>query len=545
MLKATRSSVPTGMLKSAAIRSNLYKSTFISNSIKTQRLLLSTKNVLLDQNHNQNNNNNNNSKLSQGFKDLQKDIELEKQRRKLFQNDPHLQKLADDFSSNDHIHLRESETEFNDCFTLDGKQHAKNIAFNSSLKQYKTTLNDQNPISSNSLSHSHSHSEPNPLLVLSLNEIKKNPAVRITWVGLAMNIGIALGKFVGGVVFHSQALLADSVHAASDLISDVLTLFSVNWAEQKPNENFPYGYGKIETLGSLAVSTILTVAGISIGWSSICAIVGPIVPHTILETITTFLGHSHTHSSHSHIVTEDITNINAAWIAAGSIVMKEWIFQATKKIAHDTKSNVLLANAWHHRVDSLTSLVALVAITSSYFFGIQSLDSIGGLLVSGLVIKAGTSGIVSSMNELIDKSLPNTDERYIEVETIINESLSKLISNNNSDKSYKISKLTVMLSGRNIRINTILEAPLQKWDNVLDVKELENVTTYLRTMIKQNIPHVVKVDVEFIEEVDPSEENNEEENHFVSHDHPNNHHNTHDHMHTHTIMDDSSHTHKH
>ena len=320
-----------------------------------------------------------------------------------------------------------------------------------------------------------------------------------------MNIGIALGKFIGGVVFHSQALLADSVHAASDLISDVLTLFSVNWAEQRPTENFPYGYGKIETLGSLAVSTILTMAGVSIGWSSICAIVGPIIPHTILEVFTTFMGHSHAHVGHSHSVTpEGVTNINAAWIAAGSIVMKEWIFQATKKIALDTKSNVLLANAWHHRVDSLTSLVALVAITSSYFFGIQSLDSIGGLLVSGLVIKAGTSGIVDSMNELIDKSLPRTDERYIEIETVIKESLSKLISNNNSDKPYQIKDLTVLLSGRNIRINTVLEAPLQKWNNVLDIKELENVTAYLRTMIKHNIPHVTKVEVEFIEETDPS-----------------------------------------
>lgn len=541
MLRTSILSIPTNMFRSVVTKSNVSRYGLISNFMMTQRFLLSTTNVSFD--HNQNRIN----EMSQGLKDLKKDIELEKQRRKLFDKDSRLQKLDEDFSPNEHIHLKESETEFNDSFTLDAKQHAKNIAYTSSLKQNKTTLDDHNH---NHIScHSHSHSQPNPLLVLSLNEIKRNPAVRITWIGLAMNIGIALGKFVGGVVFHSQALLADSVHAASDLISDVLTLFSVNWAEQRPTENFPYGYGKVETLGSLAVSTILTMAGVSIGWSSICAIVGPIIPHTILETVTAFMGHSHAHVGHSHgVITEGVTNINAAWIAAGSIVMKEWIFQATKKIAFDTKSNVLLANAWHHRVDSLTSLVALVAITSSYFFGIQSLDSIGGLLVSGLVIKAGTSGIVDSVNELIDKSLPHTDERYIEIETIIRESLSKLISNNNSDKPYKIKGLTVLLSGRNIRISTTLEAPLQKWNNVLDIKELENVTTYLRTMIKRNIPHVTKINIDFIEEIDPSKENGENghESIFDNHSsHDDSIHNSHNHIHTHTTLNNNTHTHKH
>lgn len=485
------------------------------NIIISHRLLSTTRTVFTDE------------KLSQGIKDLQKSSELEMRTKQLFEQNPSLQKLADDFTSHDHIHLKESETECNDSFIPDGKQHARTMAYKESLAGKDSLTYSHGH--SHSHSHSHSHLQPNPMLVLSLKDIKRNPGVRITWVGLAMNVGIALGKFIGGIVFHSQALLADSVHAASDLVSDILTLFSVSWAGQKPNKDFPYGYGKIETVGSLAVSTILAMAGVSIGWSSLCAIVGPIIPHTIVETVTSFMGHGTEHAGHTHGITPDVTNINAAWIAGGSIVMKEWIFQATKKIATETNSNVLMANAWHHRVDSLTSLVALVAITSSHFFGVQSLDAIGGLLVSGLVIKAGGEGMVESMKELIDKSVPATDERYIHIQTVINESLSKLVSNNNADKPYTIRELTVLLSGRNMRINIVLEAPIQKWDNVLDIKELENVTTYLKTMLTKNIPNIGKLDIEFVQEGDILEKKPEKDHHEHIGESQNDHSHTHRH----------------
>mgnify|MGYP003365590101 CR=1 FL=1 len=405
--------------------------------------------------------------------------------------------LAEIFNTHEHehVHLQESETETSDNYYLGAKKNKSDR-----LDQISNSTIASSPSLSHTHSHSHSHSEPNELLVASITEIRKNSGVRITWVGLIINVGIALGKFVGGIVFHSQALLADSVHAASDLISDVLTLMSVKMASKKPTSQFPYGYGKIETVGSLAVSTILTMAGVSIGWSSLCAVVGPIIPHTIIESFTALLG---THQAHIHSHTgipEGVTNINAAWIAGGSIVLKEWIFQATKKIAIRTNSNVLMANAWHHRVDSMTSLVALVAITSSYFFGISSLDAVGGLVVSGLVIKAGGQGMVSSLKELIDQSISHEDERYIKIETVIKDGLDKLVSNNNSDIPYHIKELTILASGPNTRIHAILQAPLQKWGNELGIKEMENVSDYLRTIIKKNISHVGKIEFEFTEQ---------------------------------------------
>jgi len=418
--------------------------------------------------------------------------------------------IADEFSDHDHVHLRESETEKNDTFTFGTMSH----------------------------NHNHSHG-PNELLVWDKKKFWENPGVRITWIGLLINVGMAAGKLVGGIVFHSQALMADSVHAISDLVSDFLTLGTVGLSSKSPSETFPYGFGKIETVGSLAVSSILTMAGLSIGWASLVSIVGPIVPHSIIETLNAY--HIHMSSvggggggGHNHSHVHDITNVNAAWIAGASIIAKEWIFKATSKIAKEQNSKVLLANAWHHRVDSLTSLVALVTITGGHFLGISSLDAVGGLLVSGLVIKAGFNGIVIAVNELIDKSIPITDKRYIEVDSKLKNLLSKMLSNNNSKKPYGVKELILLTSGPNIHAKITLEAPLQRWDNVLDINEFEIVSHHLKSQLIKDIDNLRNVSIEFVgekpipeekeskkeeeEDVEQKKEN-EVESHIHSHDH--------------------------
>lgn len=438
----------------------------------------------------------------------------------------HFKELAKDYHAHEHVHMRESETEENDSFELGVKGRVRSPA-NAPAQQHPHKHAHAHS-HSHSLSHSHTHGV-NPMLVMSKEQVKKNPAVRITWIGLAINVGLAAGKFTGGVMFHSQALIADAVHAVSDMVSDFLTLVSVGLASNKPTANYPFGYGKVETIGSLAVSTILATAGLSIGWTSLCAIVGPIVPHTVLEFLATYVGESH---SHSHAIHKEVTNVNAAWIAGASIVVKEWIFQATKKIAVQTNSNVLMANAWHHRVDSLTSLVALVTITSGYLFNVQSLDAVGGLIVSGLVIKAGGTGMWSALQELADQSLPKDDDRYIEVQEAIENCLDKLLSNNNAGRPYEIKDLTVLPSGPNVRANLVLETPLQRWDNVLDGREFELVSDHLRNVLYHDMSTLKRLHIEFVEEttVDEAHEEVHDEAHHEVHDEA---HNDHGHTHKH------------
>lgn len=173
--------------------------------------------------------------------------------------------------------------------------------------------------------HSHSHHHDNTYLT-SAN--KKDAGVRITRIGLYVNLVMAVGKGIGGYYFNSQALVADAFHALTDLVSDFMTLGTVSWSLKPPSSRFPSGYGKIESLGSLGVSSLLLVGGILMGLNA-CEV----LYHQFFAESLAAGGHSHGGifgHSHSHNPTDLGPNINAAWLAAGSIVVKEYLYRASK-----------------------------------------------------------------------------------------------------------------------------------------------------------------------------------------------------------------------
>ena len=173
-------------------------------------------------------------------------------------------------------------------------------------------------------SHSHGHHHDNTYLTSSN---KKDAGVRITRLGLYVNLVMAVGKGIGGYWFNSQALVADAFHALTDLVSDFMTLGTVSWSLKPPTPRFPRGYGKIESLGSLGVSSLLLTGGILMGLNA-CEI----LYHELFADVAT---HGHSHGilfghSHSHNPADLGPNINAAWLAAGSIVVKEYLYRASK-----------------------------------------------------------------------------------------------------------------------------------------------------------------------------------------------------------------------
>ncbi|KAM5458126.1 mitochondrial metal transporter [Microsporum audouinii] len=251
--------------------------------------------------------------------------------------------------------------------------------------------------------HHHHHHHHDTTYLTSKN--KQDPGVRITRIGLLANLAMAIGKGVGGYVFHSQALVADAYHALTDLVSDFMTLGTVSWSNKPPSSHFPLGYGKIETLGSLGVSGLLLVGGLLMGLNAAEVILTQFFPDVAdAAAHLGLLGHGHSHG-HSHSPTDQAygPNINAAWLAAGSIVVKEWLYHATMKIAKERKSSVLASNAVHHRVDSLTSIVALLTIGGAHVFTDATwLDPVGGLLISIMIIRAGLGNTKATLLELAD-----------------------------------------------------------------------------------------------------------------------------------------------
>lgn len=172
-------------------------------------------------------------------------------------------------------------------------------------------------------SHGPGHHHDNTYLT-STN--KRDAGVRITRIGLVANLCMAIGKFVGGYVFHSQSLIADAYHALTDLVSDFLTLGTVAWSLKPPSERFPNGYGKIESIGALGVSGLLLCGGVFMGLNAGQVLLAHFYPE-VAETVahSGILGHGHSHS-HGPIG----PSIHAAWIAGGSIVVKEWLYRASK-----------------------------------------------------------------------------------------------------------------------------------------------------------------------------------------------------------------------
>lgn len=361
--------------------------------------------------------------------------------------------------------------------------------------------------------HSHSHSAADSIFVQEHGGLK-NPAIRITWIGLLSNVGMAIGKGVGGIVFHSQALLADSIHSLSDLVSDFLTLATISVAARKPTPDFPHGYGKIETLGSLGVSALLLLAGISVGWSGLISILQQLLSDShALDVFTQLFGHGHSHShvgavtdaaAATSVATDTATtaiavapkvDLNAMWLAIGSILIKEWLFQATMKIAKSTNSNVLVANAWHHRVDSLTSLVAVVTIGGSYFLGLNWIDSLGGLLVSILIIRAGYKNGYTAALELADSSktvpLDVIDANTEAVRTALTRAVAhKTIKLGDFD----INNVTIMSSGPNYSSSVTL-----KTYPTMDTKTATMISRFIENDLLARDPRLKYISVKCVD----------------------------------------------
>lgn len=191
-----------------------------------------------------------------------------------------------------------------------GLNHPSNKFLNKQIVPTMTSLIHSHQHSGHS--HGHHHHHDNTYLTSSN---KKDAGVRITRIGLFVNLFMAIGKGVGGWLFNSQALIADAFHALTDLVSDFMTLGTVAWALKPPTPRFPSGYGKIESLGSLGVSGLLLTGGILMGLNSVNVLCEQFLDIELLHAF-----HSHSHA---------IPDWNAAWLAGGSILIKEWLYRAS------------------------------------------------------------------------------------------------------------------------------------------------------------------------------------------------------------------------
>lgn len=209
---------------------------------------------------------------------------------------------------------------------------------------------------------------------------------RVTLAGAAIDAALAIIKAFGGIVGHSQALIADAAHSASDLASDVLVLWAARIGADPPDENHPYGHERFETAATLGLgATLLAVAG-GFSYDAFTRLVHP-------EYLA-----------------------QPGWLALGiaclSVVAKEGAYQFTMRVARRYDSDLMRANAWHSRNDALSSLVVIIGVLGS-LAGYAYFDAVAALAVSILIGVTGWRLGWRAGEELVDTGLGPEQTRHI------------------------------------------------------------------------------------------------------------------------------------
>ena len=215
---------------------------------------------------------------------------------------------------------------------------------------------------------------------------------KVTLIGTVVNALLIVLKLVAGIIGRSSAMVADAVHSLSDFVTDAIVLIFVRIAGLPSDKGHDYGHGKYETLATLIIGCILAMAGIGLLISG------------IEQVVRSFNGE---HLPRPRMV--------ALIVAVLSIASKEWLYRYTVKVGRATESQAVIANAWHHRSDAISSAGTLVGIAGAMFLGEQwrILDPLAAVMVSMFIIKSGYDIIRPSVGELIEASLPDSQEREI------------------------------------------------------------------------------------------------------------------------------------
>ena len=216
---------------------------------------------------------------------------------------------------------------------------------------------------------------------------------KVTLVGSAGNVALMAFKFVAGILGHSAAMVADAVHSLSDFVTDLIVICFVRVSAKPQDESHDYGHGKFETMASFFVGLALVAAAIGIIVSGALKLVDWL--------------HGEQLPAPGRL---------ALWAALISIAVKELLYQYTARAGKRLDSQAVVANAWHHRSDALSSLGAAIGIGGAILLGDRwtVLDPLASIVVGAMLVKVAVNVLHGSMNELTECSLPAETEHEIE-----------------------------------------------------------------------------------------------------------------------------------
>jgi cation diffusion facilitator family transporter len=212
---------------------------------------------------------------------------------------------------------------------------------------------------------------------------------KVTLVGGVVNVVLLLFKFVAGIVGHSAAMVADAVHSLSDFVTDVIVLVFIHISGKPKDKSHDYGHGKYETLALTLIGVALLIVAIGILYSGAAKI--------------------YVWANGGQL---EAPGTLALWAALLSVLLKEAVYQYSMVKARQLNSQVVAANAWHHRSDALSSIGTAIGIGGAIFLGQRwtVLDPIASVVVGAFIVKVAVDLLRNGIGDLMEQSLPDAVE---------------------------------------------------------------------------------------------------------------------------------------
>ncbi len=219
-------------------------------------------------------------------------------------------------------------------------------------------------------------------------------AMKVSGVSIAVNLLLSVFKLIAGILAHSGAMISDAVHSASDVGSTFIVMIGVTLSGKKSDKEHQYGHERMECVSSIILSGLLLATGLGIGLGGVENIVK---------------------SSHGEAIV--IPGMLALVAAVVSIVVKEWMFWYTRGAAKKINSGALMADAWHHRSDAMSSVGAFVGIFGARM-GFPILDPLASVVICLLIVKASVDIFRDAIDKMVDRSCDEKTEKEMR-ETIL------------------------------------------------------------------------------------------------------------------------------
>lgn len=223
------------------------------------------------------------------------------------------------------------------------------------------------------------------------NEFEKT-AIRVSLVSVVWNLILSVFKLIAGFVAHSGAMISDAVHSASDVFSSIIVMIGVRISGKASDKDHPYGHERMECVAAIVLATVLAGTGVGIGYAAV---------KTLLDGE----------------YASEIPGMLALIAAVVSIVVKEWMFWYTRGAAKKINSGALMADAWHHRSDALSSIGAFIGIFGARL-GYPILDPIASIVICFMIAKASIDIFRDAIDKMVDHSCDAKTEESMKREIL-------------------------------------------------------------------------------------------------------------------------------